>query len=170
MKKVRMKVLKTFTRNLGGQILAGNPDHPDEDGRILNVTEAVATVLEEDGDAKRYSFKDEAREELEGEQDDEHEEDDDDADDGADGGADGGVADVEAADTTGTGVKTSAQKTREKRVAAAKPATSRRRPKPPVGGNETTATTNHGSTSTDGTGQTSDTNNGANSAPSDEAP
>jgi hypothetical protein len=152
MKNVRMKVLKTFTRNLGGQIIAGNPKHPDEEGRILYVTEAVAVALEKDEEAKRYSLKDEARDEVAGE-------------------SSGAVGNVEGARTTGTGVTNSAQQTRQTRVAKTGTAgKGRGKVTAPVGGNETTATTNHGSTSTDGTGQSEGTNNGANSTPSDEAP
>lgn len=163
MKKVRMKVLRPFTRNLGGQIVHGNPDHPEEDGRILFVDESAALVLEDDGDAKRYSFKDEAREELEGEDAGDHEEDDDDTDTSGNG-------DVDGARTAGTGVEKSAQKAREKRVAAAKPATGRRRAKAPVGGTDTTASTNHPTTAANSDGTSSSTNAGLNDAPSDEAP
>lgn len=166
MKKVRMKVLQPFTRNLGGQIVHGNPDHPEEDGRILLVDEAVAVILEKDKDAKRYSFKDEAREELEGEAGGEHEDDDDDADETGTPA----TGNVEGARTTGTGVEKSAQTTREKRTTP-KPARRGSKTKTaPVGGTDTTASTNHPTTAANSDGTSSSTNAGLNDAPSDEAP
>jgi len=49
MGKTRRKVLKEFTRNIGGQIIYGHPEHPDENGRFLQLDEDVAAVLADEG-------------------------------------------------------------------------------------------------------------------------
>lgn len=177
MKKIRMKVLEPFSRNLDGQIVTGDPKHPDEDGRFVHVSEAAAAALETAKLAKPYSLKDEAREEVLGEDDGKHEEDEDEDED------EEHVPDVAATSAAGAGGADTAQKVREKRTDTSGAGKGGRRrapakkgaPKPgdkggaPVGGNDTNASTNHGTTSTDASGQTEGTNAGANDAPDADA-
>lgn len=167
MKKLRYKVLKTFTGNHGGQIVAGNPDHPDEEGRILFLDPLVAKPLIDSKDIKPWSFKDEARAEVEGE-DDEHEDDDEKDDDKT--GTEGGANRDGARTSDIPGKAKSAQTVRNERTKPARHAKKGSTAAAPVGGHDTNASTNHGSTATNGQGVTSDTNAGANSAPSDDAP
>jgi hypothetical protein len=177
--RVRMKVLTSFSRNLGGQIIVGDPDHPDEEGRILHVKPEVAAVLERDKQAAPYSLKDQARDEIEAE--------DDDAGEG-----NGGVADVDAASTAGTGAEESAQQVRDRRTntsgkgaagakvggKGAQRRTNARRgqaAKPtdvggaPVGGHDTNASTNHPATSVNTVGTADPTNEGVNAEPGADA-
>jgi len=49
MDKTRRKVRKEFTRNLGGQIIYGHPEHPDENGRFLTLDEDTAAILADEG-------------------------------------------------------------------------------------------------------------------------
>lgn len=49
---VRMRALSPFNRVLGGQMVVGNPDHSDETQRFIEVSEADAKTLEDDGLAK----------------------------------------------------------------------------------------------------------------------
>lgn len=49
MAKVRRKVLQQFTRNIGGAIVTGHPQHPDENGRFLVLEEDVADKLADEG-------------------------------------------------------------------------------------------------------------------------
>lgn len=170
MKKIRMKVTAAFSRNLGGQIIVGDPEHPDEEGRILNVTPEVAAVLELDKQAKPYSLKDEARDELENE-------------DGYDEDEDG-VGDVDAASTAGTTATESAQQARERRTDTSgtrKGARRRAAPKKgaapkaterggaPIGGHDTNASTNHPTTAVSATGMHDANNEGASAEPGADA-
>lgn len=49
MAQVRRKVLKQFTRNIGGQIITGHPEHPKEHGRFLMLDADVADRLAAEG-------------------------------------------------------------------------------------------------------------------------
>lgn len=49
MAMVRRKVLMQFTRNVGGSIVSGHPEHPDENGRFLVLDESVANYLADEG-------------------------------------------------------------------------------------------------------------------------
>jgi len=48
-----MKALAAFNRNLDGQMIVGNPDHPDANGRFVFVTEESAVKLEGESLAER---------------------------------------------------------------------------------------------------------------------
>ena len=158
--KVRMKVLEAFNRNLDGQMVSGHPDHPMPEHRFVHVSETSAAILERDKVAERYSFLDEARELSELGIDPGTDEDDgpDVGSQGTSQGASGGSQD---ADTTGTKRGTqSSQKIRESRTAG-KPTNSRRSAKRTkdgdtvkggvqAGGRDTTSTTNHPLTATNG--------------------
>lgn len=147
--KVRMKALQAFNRVLGGQMIVGDPNHPEEDGRILMVDASAAALLEKDGQAQPYSLKDQAREELEAEE----------GGDDDTGNRDG--AQVAAGLPEGT---EPAQRVRERRtkpggntvkgdVDTATKAAVKRAPRVGV---ETTATTNHPQTFVDGLGNVGD--------------
>ena len=148
MDKVRMLVLQAFTRNIDGQMVVGEPDHPDEESRYVRVSPKAATELEDAGLAEPYSEEEEMRDRIR---------DEDAAEEErkaaiANGDPDGG-RNVGGASTDGIAPNKSAQAVRNERTdtsnrkaqstrkgAARRPG---RRGGAPAGGNETNATTNN---------------------------
>jgi hypothetical protein len=177
-RNVRMRVLKDFTRRVDGQLVVGDPEHPDEEGRILMLSEAGAVDLENAKLAERYSHEDEALEQLAA-----------DSTEGADGGPgqgeDGATANTNLQTRDGlspqnreTSTQARTRRADNTRKAGGNP---RRKPRgnktpaageaggAPTGGNETTATTNHPTSSLGGDAATSTTNKGADGVPDPDA-
>lgn len=158
--KTRYKVLKEFTRNVAGGIVHGDPEHPDENGRIVTIDADAAQSLVDEGFLKEYSLKDEARDELAAEQ------------EAADGNVDG--ANVHNTGMPAQGRK-SAQEVRDARTnTGTKGATATKRRPPakgkpaaagdaggaPAGGRDTNASTNHPAAGVTGVGESVDIGTG----------
>ncbi len=162
MSKVRMRVLKEFTRRLDGQIVVGHPDHPEEEGRIVNVSEGAAITLEDADLAERYSEQDQAREELEDEKRQQEL-----------------IADPAKLQQAAPEKRPTTQQVRDARTDTSKTTAGRRRngsAKAPggkagaqTGGNDTNATTANPVTSTAAGGGTDGTNPGATDTPDPDA-
>jgi hypothetical protein len=164
--KVRMRALKEFTRRVDNQIVHGNPDHPDDEGKYPTTTPAGAKILEDEGLAEPFSEADQAREEAKAKK------------AGADKPPEGGTTEGQT-NRAATAGKVTAQTVREEGTNTTTGTGGRRRTSgkgpgakggAPRGGHDTNATTNNGTTSTAGTGTTDTTNAGATSEPDPDAP
>lgn len=172
MKKIRMLVLAAFTRNIDGQIVVGEPEHPDENARFVHVSPAGAKELEDAKLAEPYSEEEEMRDRITAENEEAERQKRIEA-----GDPDGGK-NVGGASTDGIPPNRSAQAVRNERTntggrkAQEKGKTAGTRPGrrggAPAGGHDTNATTNNPTTTTDGEDVTNA--GGGTTAPDPDAP